>query len=177
MRVLIYGLPGSGKTFLAKRLFTLLKGHKACAWFDADQVRKDYDDWDFSDEGRMRQVERMKYLCTLAEGEHKIAIASFVAPTQFIRDVFGADIEIWLDTVAFSASVNSEDPATGSTWEETDEMFEGDHSSTWVVNHKDYEDEWMQARMAALLIKQRMQKEEFKEFYNYLEKAHEDFNR
>ena len=176
MRVLIYGLPGSGKTFLAERLFTLLKGYKACAWFDADQVRKDYDDWDFSDAGRMRQVERMKYLCTLAEGEHKIAIASFVAPTPFIRDVFGADVEIWMNTVPFSCSTNSDDPAEGSTWDETDDMFQGDYSSDWVITNKNYEDEWVDARTAALLIKERMQRKEFKEFYNYLEKAHEDFN-
>ena len=58
MKVLIFGLPGSGKTYLAERLEKYL-GDKV-AWFNADAVRKDADDWDFTEEGRSRQAMRMK---------------------------------------------------------------------------------------------------------------------
>ena len=42
--VLIMGLPGSGKTTLAKELVPLLNAK----WLNADKVRTEYNDWDFS---------------------------------------------------------------------------------------------------------------------------------
>ena len=98
MRVLIYGLPGSGKTTLAEKLYWWL-GEDKVAWFNADVVRQDADDWDFSEEGRVRQSNRMLALCDSAEKEGKIAIADFVAPFQQQRIEFGADIEIFMDTI------------------------------------------------------------------------------
>ena len=56
MKILIMGLPGSGKTYLAERLQPLINA----AWYNADVVRKMANDWDFSDEGRNRQSMRMK---------------------------------------------------------------------------------------------------------------------
>ena len=56
MKILIMGLPGSGKTYLAERIQPLLKA----AWYNADVVRKMANDWDFSDQGRLRQSLRMK---------------------------------------------------------------------------------------------------------------------
>ena len=38
------GLPGSGKTTLAKRIVSKLKA----GWVNADKIRKKYNDWDFS---------------------------------------------------------------------------------------------------------------------------------
>ena len=55
MKILIMGLPGSGKTYLAARLQPLLKA----AWYNADNVREMANDWDFSEEGRKRQAKRM----------------------------------------------------------------------------------------------------------------------
>ena len=52
------GLPGSGKTFIAKKLANLLKAD----WFNADIIRGKYNDWDFSKVGIIRQVKRMKNL-------------------------------------------------------------------------------------------------------------------
>jgi adenylylsulfate kinase len=97
MRVLIFGLPGSGKTYLAERLVGYL-GNKV-AWFNADKVREEADDWDFSDEGRLRQNQRMIDLCVNAEVEGKIAIADFVAPFECARNKFFADYEIFVDTI------------------------------------------------------------------------------
>ena len=97
MRVLIFGLPGSGKTYLAERLVGYL-GDKV-AWFNADKVREEADDWDFSDEGRLRQNQRMIDLCVNAEVEGKIAIADFVAPFECARNKFFADYEIFVDTI------------------------------------------------------------------------------
>ena len=50
------GLPGSGKTYLAKRMQPILDA----AWYNADIVREMANDWDFSDEGRRRQSLRMR---------------------------------------------------------------------------------------------------------------------
>ena len=58
VKILIMGLPGSGKTYLAKRVVKLLNAE----WLNADKVRGHYNDWDFSKEGRMRQANRMKLL-------------------------------------------------------------------------------------------------------------------
>ena len=51
------GLPGSGKTTLAKHLVPMFNAF----WLNADQVRKEANDWDFSEQGRLRQAERMGY--------------------------------------------------------------------------------------------------------------------
>ena len=50
------GLPGSGKTYLTERLVPLLKA----AWYNADKLREMSNDWDFSNEGRIRQSMRMR---------------------------------------------------------------------------------------------------------------------
>ena len=55
MKILIMGLPGSGKTTLASKLALLLKAK----WLNNDEVRKAANDWDFSEEGRKRQAKRM----------------------------------------------------------------------------------------------------------------------
>ena len=53
-KILIMGLPGSGKTTLVSKLVPLINAK----WLDADEVRKTADDWDFSEEGRKRQAKR-----------------------------------------------------------------------------------------------------------------------
>ena len=53
--ILIMGLPGSGKTTLANELGTMLDAKR----LNADEVRKEANDWDFSKEGRKRQSKRM----------------------------------------------------------------------------------------------------------------------
>lgn len=92
IKILICGLPGSGKTTLAKKLQKEL----AYAWFNADKVREQFNDWDFSPEGRKRQAKRMFDLC---EGLDKSCIADFVAPTKEIRRIFNADLVIWMNTI------------------------------------------------------------------------------
>ena len=95
MKVLVFGLPGSGKSTLAKPLAELLDA----VWLNADAIREEYDDWDFSPEGRMRQAMRMRYLSDGVVKAGKIAITDFVCPTQKTREEFGADYTIWLDTI------------------------------------------------------------------------------
>ena len=49
------GLPGSGKTTLSNELAPLLNAKR----LNADEVRREANDWDFSEEGRKRQARRM----------------------------------------------------------------------------------------------------------------------
>ena len=95
MKILICGLPGSGKSTLAEPFAKLING----IWINADQVRKHYDDWDFTLEGRMRQALRMKYLSDGVVRAGKTAIADFVCPTDNARREFCADYTVWMDTI------------------------------------------------------------------------------
>ena len=53
--ILVMGLPGAGKTTLANEMAPHLNAKR----LNADEVRKAADDWDFSEEGRVRQAKRM----------------------------------------------------------------------------------------------------------------------
>jgi len=95
MKILIMGLPGSGKTHLAKRLSV----HLNCAWYNADKVREMANDWDFTDAGRRRQSERMNTIATFEAVRARTVICDFVCPTGDTRREFDADITIWMDTI------------------------------------------------------------------------------
>lgn len=94
-RILIMGLPGSGKSTLAEPFAKLISG----VWLNADQIRTEYNDWDFSPEGRVRQALRMRYLADGVVKAGRVAVADFVCPTEKAREEFAADYVIWMDTI------------------------------------------------------------------------------
>lgn len=97
-KILIMGLPGSGKTTLAHQLAQqLVDANYIVDWFNADDIRKKFNDWDFSPEGRIRQAQRMAALATTADSD--FAICDFVAPLPEMRDIFSADFTIWVNTI------------------------------------------------------------------------------
>lgn len=99
-RILIMGLPGSGKTYLAEQIYHRLNQQLTVAWFNADQVREDFDDWDFSPEGRLRQAKRMRKLANNCETD--LVLCDFVAPVEQMRQIFEPHYLIWLDTIEIS---------------------------------------------------------------------------
>lgn len=94
-RILIMGLPGSGKSTLAEPFARLIGG----IWLNADKIREEYNDWDFTPEGRNRQALRMRYLADGVIKAGRIAVADFVCPTEAARYQFDADYTIWMDTI------------------------------------------------------------------------------
>ena len=102
------GLPGSGKTYLTERLVPLLDA----AWYNADKVREMANDWDFSDEGRTRQSNRMRNFADFEKNNGRFVVCDFVCPTRDTRSNFDADIIIWMDTIK------------ESNYKDTDKIFE-----------------------------------------------------
>ena len=89
------GLPGSGKTTLANELGTMLDTKR----LNADEVRKEANDWDFSEEGRKRQSKRMAEFALKLKNEGNYVVADFICPTPEGRSLFPADYIIWVDTI------------------------------------------------------------------------------
>ena len=89
------GLPGSGKTTLANELAPKLNAKR----LNADEVRKEANDWDFSEEGRKRQARRMADFAKKLKEEGNFVVADFVCPTPEARELFPADFIIWVDTI------------------------------------------------------------------------------
>ena len=124
------GLPGSGKTTLAKHLVPMFNA----VWLNADEVRKEADDWDFTHEGRLRQALRMKTLAQEAVDNNRVVVADFVCPTENTRKDFQADYTIWMDTIK------------EGKFEDTNKMFEPPTNFDFKVKH-------FEAEMWAFLIK------------------------
>ena len=124
-------LPGSGKTTLAEILAPMYNA----VWLNADKVREEANDWDFSDEGRKRQALRMQTLAQEAVDNNRNVVADFVCPTPKTRDEFGADYIIWMDTIK------------EGRFEDTNKVFEAPENYDFRVNHFD-------AQKWAFLIKQ-----------------------
>ena len=94
-KILIMGLPGSGKTTLASKLVPILKAK----WINNDKVRRAANDWDFSEEGRIRQAKRMAELAETYKKEGNYVVADFICPTPKARELFNADYIVWVDTI------------------------------------------------------------------------------
>lgn len=149
-RILIMGLPGAGKTYFAERLkeyliehsssypcpLSKLKDHEVVPvmwqatvkWFNADDVRRKYNDWDFSNSGRIRQSIRMFQFAVEANTDY--VICDFVAPLHEQRHNFKADWTIWIDTI------------DAGRFEDTNKLFESPTVYDFRITEQDA-DKWV----------------------------------
>lgn len=107
IRILIMGLPGAGKTTLAINLLYYFSPD--VLWLNADEIRRKFDDWDFSESGRIRQSSRMREIADVSNRDY--IIADFVCPLAEMREIFDPHFLIWVDTI------------TESRFEDTNQVF------------------------------------------------------
>lgn len=119
MKVLIYGLPGSGKTRLATKLKEYLG--------KVVELHED-DNEDFSAEGFVRQGQQLKRKCDESTFKGKIAIAEFIAPFETLRTDFDADFIVFMNTITKSENAD------------VDSVFEPGKDYDYKVTAKNDED-------------------------------------
>jgi adenylylsulfate kinase len=110
-KILLMGLPGAGKTTLARSLTSRL----SAVHFNADEVRQHVNkDLGFSEADRIEQARRMGWLCDQVVKAGGYAIADFICPTPAARAAFlegGEAFIVWLDRIKLGA------------YEDTNRMF------------------------------------------------------
>ena len=121
IKILVYGLSGSGKTTFAKKLADKL----AFVHLESDTIRGMFKDWDFSQEGRERQSERMLKLTKMVP-EFSGCVVDFICPYEKNRK--GYDFTIWMDTVE------------KSKYPDTDKIFQKPNKVDYKVNNFQYDD-------------------------------------
>ena len=87
MKILICGLPGSGKTTLAKALAPAINA----VHLNADEIRREINkDLGFTPADRLEQARRMGVLADIVSRSGQHVIADFVCPTEATRAAFNA---------------------------------------------------------------------------------------
>ena len=123
MIIQIMGLPGSGKTELAKALKQRINAIN----LNADEVRAGVNsDLGFSESDRIEQARRMGEMARLISKQGVApVIVDFVCPTELTRAAFGKpDILIYMDTIK------------EGRFEDTNKMFEAPTQYDWsFLNH------------------------------------------
>tara|TARA_R110000868_G_scaffold89595_2_gene249367 strand:+ start:542 stop:928 length:387 start_codon:yes stop_codon:yes gene_type:complete len=117
MKILVFGLPGSGKTTFAKQL----TAETDMPHFNGDEIRAMFKDWDFSQTGRIRQVTRMIDLCTIA---NKTCIVDFICPYNLYRKDY--DITVWMNTIELGR------------FEDTNKIFEKPEQVDYEITNFNY---------------------------------------
>jgi len=135
-KILIMGLPGSGKTTLAEILVRKLNA----SWFNADAVRQEINsDLGFGEEDRLEHSRRMGKLADWARMGGGYVICDFVCPTKEAREVFDADFVIWVDRI------------DKGRYEDTNLMFEKPKRGEYQVLLKNgTPEEWAQKTLEKL---------------------------
>lgn len=118
MRILLTGLSGTGKTYLADKLSDTL----SIPVLNGDVVRTVTNDWDFSYEGRHRQAHRMYELSK----DWDNVIFDFISPLPIFRDIVLPDFVIWMNT------------KTSSQYPDTDSWYQAPKSPNLILNSFDY---------------------------------------
>jgi adenylylsulfate kinase len=114
MIIQVIGLPGSGKTTLAKALLE----HTDAIHLNADEVRADLNkDLGFTPEDRKEQARRMGALARLLHAQGRTVVVDFVCPTYETRRLFGKpDYLVWVDRIDESRFAD-----TNKMWEDPTE--------------------------------------------------------
>ena len=107
-KILVMGLPGSGKTTVSRVLAPMLNA----VVFNNDEVRANINrELGFSMEDRIEQARRMGWLCDRVVESGGTAIADFICPTPQTRAAFGSAFVIFIDRIQ------------ASRFEDTNRMF------------------------------------------------------
>jgi hypothetical protein len=123
MKILVFGLSGTGKSSLARQLQFYLGSKYAVkiCHFEGAAIREMFCDWNFSPEGHLRQMRRIKSFAD--QVEH--SIADFLCPTKALRDEYGSDYTIWMNT------------DRRSKYKDTDSIFEPGIDADQIIVSQD----------------------------------------
>jgi len=142
-KILILGLPGAGKTTLAR----LLGERLGAVWFNADAVRAHINkDLGFSEADRLEQASRMGWLCDQVAAAGHCVVADFVCPTEATRKAFqsgGPAFVIWVDRIR------------AGRFEDTNRMFQP--PATYDLRTQEYGSPEYWADLAALKFRLKTQ--------------------